>query len=162
MTEYTIQTNDIIVAPSSVVTFKECHDCEIYIFGFTNEFAIEMNIDLMMIMPLTSSLHSQCVINHIGDEDIEKIHSSFASQLHEYTTTYQNSNPNMEMFREYIIRHMFASMIYRVCQMVAQRNAVPFHSVFAGESHNIDVNLTSKACLGLAVDTAFVLWLLHV
>lgn len=125
MTEYTIQTNDIIVAPSSVVTFKECHDCEIYIFGFTNEFAIEMNIDLMMIMPLTSSLHSQCVINHIGDEDIEKIHSSFASQLHEYTTTYQNSNPNMEMFREYIIRHMFASMIYRVCQMVAQRNAVP-------------------------------------
>lgn len=124
MNEYTIHTNEVFVAPSSVVAFKECHDCEIYIFGFTNEFAIEMNIDLMMIMPLTSSLHSQCVIHRIGEQDIEKIHSSFASQHHEYTTTYQSNNPNTEVFREYIIRHMFASMIYRVCQMVAQHNAV--------------------------------------
>ena len=124
MNEYTIRTNDIIVAPSSVVAFKECHDCEIYIFGFTNEFAIEMNIDLRMIMPLTSSLLSQCVIQHISDDDIEKIHSSFKSQHNEYTATYRSNNPNIELFREYIIRHMFASMIYRVCQMVAQHNAV--------------------------------------
>ncbi|MBQ9137669.1 MAG: AraC family transcriptional regulator [Alistipes sp.] len=125
MNDYTMQTGHMIVAPSSVISFKQCNNCELYIIGFTNEFAIDMNIELRMIMPLVSSLHSQCIMYKIEREDVlNDIPKSFRSLHEEFTAPHNNTGSNSDIFREYAVRHMFAAMVYRICQMVSNINSI--------------------------------------
>ena len=123
MTDYTLKQNDVLIAPTAVVEFKHCQDCEIYIAAFNNDFAINMNIDLGVIMPIISSLHSQCIVHTIDNPiHIQAMHSSFASIHREFTQPIPNHEAGK--FREMSIRHMYASMIYRLCEFIAHCNEV--------------------------------------
>ena len=63
MNEYTLTENTMLVAPTSVLTFKSCQNCELYLLAFSSEFAADMNIDLKVVMPIITSLHSQCIVH---------------------------------------------------------------------------------------------------
>jgi AraC-like DNA-binding protein len=121
MIDYTIKQNDVFIAPTSVVEFKWCKDCEIYIAAFNSDFAASMNIDLQVIMPIISSLHSQCLIHTINNPVlIQALHHSFNSIHNEFLKPIPNSSASK--FREMSIRHMYASMIYRLCEFITQCN----------------------------------------
>lgn len=126
MKDYTLTENTIFVAPTSVLTFKSCQNCELYLMAFTNEFAAEMNIDLKMVMPIITSLHSQCVIRQLGKSLVaDHLRRSFASLYAEYLATRIDENSEQEgYFREMSIRHMYAGMVYRLCEYIARSNSV--------------------------------------
>lgn len=123
MIDYTIKQNDVFIAPTAVVEFKQCKDCEIYIAAFNSDFAANMNIDLQVIMPIISSLHSQCIVHTINNPIlIQSLHSSFTSIYREYSKPIHNNE--VAKFREMGIRHMYAAMIYRLCEFIAQCNEI--------------------------------------
>lgn len=124
MNDYHMSKNTILIAPTAVVSFKECHDCELYVAAFKSEFAAEMNIDMKIIMPLMSSLHSQVILHKIDDDEFSAaIHRSFKA-LHDEYFHERTENIDVTLYREMAVRHMYAAMIYRLCEAVALYNSV--------------------------------------
>ena len=123
MVDYTLNQNDILIAPTAVVEFKHCKDCEIYIAAFNNDFAVNMNIDLRVIMPIISSLHSQCIVHTIDNPaHLQALHSSFTAIHREFSKPIAHNQASG--FREMSIRHMYAAMIYRLCEFISHCNQV--------------------------------------
>ena len=123
--DYVLTKNSVLVAPTSVLVFKECHNCELYIAAFNNDFAVDMNIDLKMIMPIVSSIHSQCIVRNFSDKSVmlDVINKSFASIYREYVGSVSEQQ-NLRLFREMAVRHMYASMLYRLCEFVVTEQSV--------------------------------------
>ena len=131
MKDFTLTESTILVAPTSVVTFRECKDCELYIATFNSDFASEMNIDLKLIMPIISSLHSQSIVHHINNsEHIESLRRSFDALNKEFSQC-DDKCQNSLQFREMALRHMYASVIYRLCEFITT-------------SHSLDTAITQK------------------
>ncbi len=131
MKDFTLTENTILVAPTTVVTFKESHNCELYIAAFNNDFASEMNINLKLIMPIISSLHKQSIIHHINKPKvIDALKRSFNALYTEFAQS-EGDEVNGALFKEMAIRHMYASMIYRLCEFIAT-------------SHSIQTEITPK------------------
>ena len=124
MKDFTLTENTILVAPTSVVTFKSCSDCELYIAAFNSDFASEMNINLKMIMPIISSLHTQSIVHHIDKAEIVlALHRSFDALYTEYTQSVSDE-ANSRLFKEMAIRHMYAGLIYRLCEFIATSHSI--------------------------------------
>lgn len=124
MKDFTLTENTIIVAPTTVVTFKKSHNCELYIAAFNNDFASEMNINLKLIMPIISSLHKQSIVHHINKPKvIDTLKRSFNALYTEFAQS-EGDEVNGALFKEMAIRHMYASMIYRLCEFIAASHAI--------------------------------------
>ncbi len=124
MKDFTLTENTILVAPTSVVTFKRCSDCELYIAAFNSDFTSEMNINLKMIMPIISSLHTQSIVHHIDKAEIvQALHRSFDALYTEYTQSVSDE-ANSRLFKEMAIRHMYACLIYRLCEFIATSHSI--------------------------------------
>lgn len=123
MNEYTLKENTLLVAPTSVVMFKHCRDCELYIMAFDSEFAVEMNIDIKLVMPIISSLHTSAVMRQLDASHTEQIKKSFASLCREYAGE-NSAQPEVSYYREMSMRHMYATIIFRLWEFVAQVNKV--------------------------------------
>lgn len=124
MKDFTLTENTILVAPTSVVTFKRCSDCELYIAAFNSDFTSEMNINLKMIMPIISSLHTQSIVHHIDKAEIvQALHRSFDALYTEYTQSVSDE-ANSRLFKEMAIRHMYAGLIYRLCEFIAESQSI--------------------------------------
>ena len=123
MNEYTLTENTLLVAPTSVIMFKHCKDCELYIMAFDNEFAVEMNIDIKVVMPIMSSLHTSVVMRQFDPLHTEYMKRSLSALYREYAA--ENSfrtEPNY--YSEMSMRHMYAAMIFRLWELVAHVNKV--------------------------------------
>lgn len=124
MKDFTLTENTILVAPTSVVTFRSCNECELFIAAFNSDFASEMNINLKMIMPIISSLHTQSIVHRIDKpEVVQALHRSFDVLNREFSQRY-SEDATSSQFREMSIRHMYASMIYRLCEFIAQSQSI--------------------------------------
>lgn len=122
MNEYTLTENTMLVAPTSVLTFKSCQNCELYLLAFSSEFAADMNIDLKVVMPIITSLHSQCIVHKLDNSGVvDALRNSFTTLYAEYT---RSSDEKGSYFREMSTRHMYASMVYRLCEYIATINSV--------------------------------------
>lgn len=122
--EHTLSKNTVLIAPTSVVDFKECHNCELYIAAFNSDFAAEMNIDLKMVMPLISSLQIQTIVRKIDNAQyIDGLRKTFLSLYSTYVEP-STENQTIMQFREMSLRHMYAGMIYRFCEYIASKNAL--------------------------------------
>lgn len=134
MNEYTLTENTMLVAPTSVLTFKSCQNCELYLLAFSNEFAADMNIDLKVVMPIITSLHSQCIVHKLDNNSVvDTLRNSFTTLYAEYT---RSSDEKGSYFREMSIRHMYASMVYRLCEYIATINSVS--TQFASKDRSSD------------------------
>lgn len=122
MNDYTLKQNMLLIAPTSVIDLKQCKDCEIYLAAFNNEFAADMNIDMRMIMPVITSLNSQCVVHKIDSQKhIDSLCNTYKSLREEYM---QPCNDNMKIYREMALRHMYASIVYRICELVVAKKSL--------------------------------------
>lgn len=134
MNEYTLTENTMLVAPTSVLTFKSCQNCELYLLAFSSEFAADMNIDLKVVMPIITSLHSQCIVHKLDNNGVvDTLRNSFTTLYAEYT---RSSDEKGSYFREMSIRHMYASMVYRLCEYIATINSVS--TQFASKDRSSD------------------------
>lgn len=119
MTDYHLTKNTILIAPTSVVQFKDCDGCELFISAFNSEFVADMNIDMRMVMPIVSSLHAEVVFQKLDDDRMgEGMSRMFASFYKEYTQAWVEG-VGVSVFKEMAIRHMYAALIYRLCEAVA-------------------------------------------
>jgi len=123
MKEYKLIVNSLLIAPASVVVFRECHDCELYIMAFNAEFAADMNVDMKMIMPIMSSLHADCIVHQIKAEHSDKMSESFHNLYEEYKLP-NKADVDVSIYREMALRHMYTVMIYRLCEFIATVNRV--------------------------------------
>ena len=142
MKDYTLSENTMLVAPASVVTFKDCKDCELYIMAFGSEFAADMNIDLKVVMPIVASLYSQCIVRELGHRfTAEILRKTFAEMYRESARVDKESGG--AYFREMSTRHMYASVIYRLCEYVAQKNQVVTEAISKDRSSDYFKQLVS-------------------
>lgn len=123
MNEYTLVENTLLIAPASVVMFKSCRDCELYIMAFNSEFAVEMNIDIKVVMPIISSLHTSVVMHHFDATHTEQMKDLFARICREYATS-QSTAVEVDYYREMSMRHMYAAIIFRLWEFVAVVNKI--------------------------------------
>ena len=125
MKDYTLTENTIFVAPASVLTFKSSKNCELYLMAFSNEFAADMNIDLKMVMPIISSLHSQCFVRKFEREEmVLALRRKFASIYANFSKLATDDCIQGGFFREMSTRHIYASIIYGLCGYIAETSAV--------------------------------------
>lgn len=123
MNEYTLVKNTLLIAPASVVMFKSCRDCELYIMAFDSEFAVEMNIDIKVVMPIISSLHTSVVMHHLDDVYTVQIKELFARLCREYAVP-KSVGVEIDYYREMSMRHMYAAIIFRLWGFVAVVNKI--------------------------------------
>ena len=123
MDEYTLNENTILVAPASVLMFKHCQNCELYLMAFSSEFAVEMNIDIKVVMPIISSLHSSVIMRKLDASHTEKMKRSF-DILHKEYSEPKSLQVDVTLYREMAMRHMYAVMIYRLWEFIAVVNQI--------------------------------------
>ena len=123
MIDYTLAENTLLVAPASVVAFKQCRDCELYIMAFDSEFAVEMNIDIKVVMPIISSLHTSVAMRSFDSVHTMHMKEMFARLYKEYSES-QSGEVDKNYYREMSMRHMYASIIFRLWEFVAAVNKV--------------------------------------
>ena len=125
MKDYDLSENTMLIAPASVLSFKNCSNCELYLMAFSNEFAADMNIDLKLVMPIVSSLHSQCIVRKLECKTVvDELRRSFASLYDRYTRREKEENVHNGYFLEMSTRHMFTSVIYGLCEYVVEANSI--------------------------------------
>ena len=123
MNEYTLKQNSLLVAPASVIAFNQCADCELYIMAFSAEFAVEMNIDIKVVLPIISSLHNSAVLRQLTPEQTAKMSHSFAAIYKEYSEP-KYADVDISYYREMSMRHMYAAIIYRLWEFIAVVNQI--------------------------------------
>ena len=123
MNEYTLTENSLLVAPASVLMFKSCKNCELYLMAASSEFAVEMNIDIKAVIPIVSSLHTSVILRQLDASHTERMQTSFA-QLHKEYTAPQGVGVDVSFYREMAMRHMYSVIIYRLWEFVAVVNQV--------------------------------------
>lgn len=123
MNEYTLKQNSLLVAPASVVAFNQCTDCELYIMAFSAEFAVEMNIDIKVVLPIISSLHNSAVLRRLTPEQTAKMSHSFSAIYKEYSEP-RYADVDISYYREMSMRHMYAAIIYRLWEFIAVVNQI--------------------------------------
>ena len=123
MNEYTLTENSLLVAPASVLMFKSCKNCELYLMAFSSEFAVEMNIDIKVVIPIVSSLHTSVILRQLDASHTERMKTSFALLHKEYTEP-QGVGVDVSFYREMAMRHMYSVIIYRLWEFVAVVNQV--------------------------------------
>ncbi|MBR5886015.1 MAG: AraC family transcriptional regulator [Alistipes sp.] len=123
MNEYVLKSGSLLVAPASVVMFSQSVDCELYIMAFSAEFAVEMNIDIKVVLPIISSLHNSAVIRQLTPEQITKMSHSFAAIYKEYSEP-KYADVDISYYREMSMRHMYAAIIYRLWEFIAVVNQI--------------------------------------
>lgn len=122
MKDYTLTATSILIAPASVVIFRESHDCELFIMAFNGEFAADMNMDMSILMPIMTSLHSSCVVHKIEvPQCIEDMREAFENVRKEHIQL-RRANPEGNVYLELAVRHMYTAFVYRLCDFVSKVN----------------------------------------
>ena len=124
MTEYTLTENTLFIASSTMLQFKSCEACELYFIGIDQEFAGEMNIDLRVMMPMFSALQQSSVLVDFNGEYSERImqrvDDSFRALYNQYG---EAVDPAVKTYRELALRHVTASIIFRMAEIVVTHSS---------------------------------------
>ena len=91
--------------------------------AFNAEFAVEMNIDIKVVLPIISSLHNSAVLRRLTPEQTAKMSHSFAAIYKEYSEP-RYADVDISYYREMSMRHMYAAIIYRLWEFIAVVNQI--------------------------------------
>ena len=124
MTEYTLTENTLFIASTTMLQFKSCEACELYFIGIDQEFAGEMNIDLRVMMPMFSALQQSSVLVDFNGEHsgqvMQRVDDSFQALYSQYG---EAVNPAVKAYRELALRHVTASIIFRMAEIVVTHSS---------------------------------------
>jgi AraC-like DNA-binding protein len=124
MTEYTLTENTFLIASATMLQFKSCEACELYFIGMNQMFAGEMNMDLRVMMPMFSALQqSSILIDFSGEKSgriMQRVDDSFRGLYVQYG---EEVDPAVKTYRELSLRHMIASIIFRMAEVVVTHSS---------------------------------------
>lgn len=113
MTKYRLTENSMYLSSAMVIQFHEVRNCELYVMAFNDRFTSDMNMDISLVMPVLASLRNNPVVK-IPREYVPR----FPFVFENYYSEFSGSSPT-SVFRELIIRHIFCTLVYRICDAVS-------------------------------------------
>ena len=124
-TEVELSENTFFIAPSSMVQFKSCSNCELYIIALDSEFASLMNIDFRMIQPISRAFVDGGVVLGVQPSYVEGVRRCFS-----FVNGRQSSELSelQSVYREMSMRHMLASITYWLFEVLSAQE-LPSHSI---------------------------------
>ena len=113
--EYTLTENTLFLSHSSVVQFHSSSDCEVYVIAFTSEFISEMHLDKRLLMPIMMTLHRESHLLNVSPHDKARLREAFA-------ILYRESQAEKSPLADLATKHLFCSLIYRLCDSIDTGN----------------------------------------
>lgn len=117
MTRYRLTKDSMYLSSATIIQFHEAHDCELYVLAFDDRFISDMNMDIRLVMPILASLHNNPVVK-VPEEYVPR----FSYVFDNYYSDFRSPTPST--FRELIIRHIFCTLVYRICDAVSYMNTM--------------------------------------
>ena len=109
--EINLSENTLFIAPSSMLQFKSCDNCELFIIAFEEEFASMMNIDNRVAMPVLSLFsHSHFLVDE-NPRYTEYMRKGFESIYEPDLSSFEETQL---AYYQLSLRHMLASLAYRI------------------------------------------------
>ncbi len=120
MNEYTLKAGESFVSSASVFQFHSVANSEFYALAFESNFLTSMNIDMRFILRMVSQLRLNASVAEVKEENMHSLSSLFDRIFVGYS-----ANPLSECM-EASLRHLFCSVIYRVCDaIITNNNSLP-------------------------------------
>lgn len=113
MTKHRLTENSLYLSSATIIQFHEVHDCELYVMAFDDRFISDMNMDIRLVMPILASLRNNPVVK-VPQEQVPRFPLVFENYYSEFRAT-----PSTSVFKELIIRHIFCTLVYRICDAVS-------------------------------------------
>lgn len=117
-TELELSENTFFIAPSSMLQFKSCDNCELYIVALDREFASLMNIDFRMIQPIHKAFVEGGVVLTVQPQYIEGVRRFFSVM---YDRSAEGVSDVQRIYREMSMRHMLASITYWLFEVISSQ-----------------------------------------
>lgn len=112
LSEHRLEKNMMFVSTATILEFHTCRDCELYMLAFDGNFVAEQNIDLQLVVPMISSIHSDLTLRVSGNH-ISRIVKTFSEFYGEF------GNRPVTRFSNMIIGHILCAIIYRICESIS-------------------------------------------
>ncbi len=112
LSEHRLEKNMMFVSTATILEFHTCRDCELYMLAFDGNFVAEQNIDLQLVVPMISSIHSDLTLR-VSANHISRIVKTFSEFYGEF------GNRPVTRFSNMIIGHILCAIIYRICESIS-------------------------------------------
>lgn len=112
MNDYTLKAGESFVSSASVFQFHSVANGEFYALAFESNFLTSMNVDMRFILRMVSQLRINASIAKVSDENMHTL-----SHLFDRIFTGYSAKPLSECM-EASLRHLFCSVIYRICDAI--------------------------------------------
>ena len=120
MNDYTLKAGESFIASASVFQFHSITDSEFYALAFESNFLTNMNVDMRFILRMVSQLRINASVAEVNSADILTLKKFFDKIFADYSVA-----PLSECM-ELSLRHLFCSVIYRICDaIISSKNALP-------------------------------------
>ena len=120
MNDYTLKAGESFVASASVFQFHSITDSEFYALAFESNFLTSMNVDMRFILRIVSQLRINASVAEVNNTDMITLKNLFDRVLSGYSAI-----PLSECM-ELSLRHLFCSVIYRICDaIITSKHALP-------------------------------------
>ena len=116
MNDYTLKAGQSFVSSASVFQFHSVANSEFYALAFESNFLSSMNIDMRFILRMVSQLRLNASVAEVKEENMHTLSSLFDRIFVGYS-----ANPLSECMVA-SLRHLFCSVIYRVCDAIISTN----------------------------------------
>ena len=120
MKDYTLKAGQSFVSSASVFQFHSITNSEFYALAFESNFLTSMNVDMRFILRMVSQLRINASVAEVSDDDIKTLGNLFERIFVGYS-----AKPLSECM-EASLRHLFCSVIYRICDaIITNNNSLP-------------------------------------
>ena len=124
LNDYTLKAGQSFVSSASVFQFHSVGDSEFYALAFESNFLASMNVDMRFILRMVSQLRINACVAEVNSGDMATLQNLFDRILAGYSIT-----PLSECM-EASLRHLFCSVIYRICDaIISTKNELPLIGV---------------------------------
>lgn len=118
MNECTLRSNQFYVSSASIFQFHKIADSEFYVMAFSSEFLAAMNIDVRFVARIMAQFRNRSHIMHMSD-----VHMAGMARFFDVLHTETNAKERTE-YTELSLRHTLCAIIYRICDVIMDRDDV--------------------------------------
>ncbi len=112
MNNYTLKAGQSFVSSASVFQFHSVANSEFYALAFESNFLTSMNVDMRFILRMVSQLRLNACVAEVSEENMLTLSGLFGRIFAGYSAM-----PLSECM-EASLRHLFCSVIYRICDAI--------------------------------------------
>ena len=113
LADYELTPGMVFISCSTILEFRHSEDCELYAVILTPSFVDDMLPDKRLLIPAIVSIHCQCRLASVEQEELEHADASFATIYRVYGGGCDNR------LHELSLRHFICAMLYRLCSGMA-------------------------------------------